>query len=114
MAGSGVPVLQGSLDGLILKTLSWAPMHGFGVARWLRQVTDDALNLEEGTLYPALYRMENRGWIKSEWRLTENNRRAKYYHLTAAGRQQLTREAENWSRFVTAVAKVFSATCEPA
>lgn len=114
MASSGVPVLQGSLDGLILKTLSWAPMHGFGVARWLRQVTDDALNLEEGTLYPALYRMENRGWIKSEWRLTENNRRAKYYHLTAAGRHQLTREAENWGRFVAAVAKVFSATCEPA
>jgi transcriptional regulator len=98
----------------VLKTLSWEPMHGFGIARWLRRVTDDALQLEEGTLYPALYRMENRGWIRAEWRLTENNRRAKYYQLTAAGRRQLTREADNWARFAEAMAKVFSAAGQPA
>lgn len=75
---------------------------------------DDALQLEEGTLYPALYRMENRGWIRAEWRLTENNRRARYYELTAAGRRQLTREADNWTRLARAMAKVFSATKQPA
>jgi len=110
----GIALLQGSLDGLVLKTLSWGPMHGFGIARWIRQITDDALSLEEGTLYPALYRMENRGWIKAEWRITENNRRAKYYQLTATGRRQLVHESENWLRFAGAVAKVFAATREPA
>jgi transcriptional regulator len=92
MTHSSVDVLQGSLDLLVLKTLSWGPMHGFGIARWLRQLTDDVLQVEEGSLYPALYRMDNRGWIKSEWRLTENNRRAKYYRLTAAGRRQFAAE----------------------
>ena len=114
MPDSSLTFLQGSLDGLVLKTLSWEPMHGFGVARWIRQTTDDALCLEEGTLYPALYRMENRGWIKAEWRLTENNRRAKYYRLTAVGRRQLAHEARNWTRFAEAVAKVFAATEQPA
>ena len=114
MPNSNLPLLQGSLDGLVLKTLSWEPMHGFGIARWLRRVTDDALHLEEGTLYPALYRMENRGWIRAEWRLTENNRRAKYYQLTAAGRRQLAREADQWHRFADAMAKVFAATEQPA
>ena len=109
MSDSSVPLLQGSLDGLVLKTLSWGPMHGFGIARWIRQTTDDALKLEEGTLYPALYRMENRGWIEAEWRLTENNRRAKYYALTTAGRRQLAQEARNWTRFADAVAKIFVA-----
>jgi PadR family transcriptional regulator len=111
---AGLPLLQGSLDGLVLKTLSWGPMHGFGIARWIRQTTDDALHLEEGTLYPALYRMENRGWIKAEWRITENNRRAKYYQLTAAGRRQLAQESRNWARFSDAVGKVFAATKQPA
>src|ERR1043165_2568569 len=83
-----VTLMQGSLDILLLKTLSWGPMHGFGIARWIQRITDDALQLEEGTLYPALYRMENRGWVKAEWGITENNRRAKYYRLTAAGRRQ--------------------------
>ncbi len=114
MAESGLTLLQGSLDGLVLKTLSWEPMHGFGIARWIRRVTDDALQLEEGTLYPALYRLENRGWIRAEWRLTENNRRAKYYQLTAAGRRQLAREADQWTRFAAAMAKVFAATEQPA
>lgn len=114
MAAAGVSVLQGSLDGLILKTLSWGPMHGFGIAKWIRQVTDDALSLEEGTLYPALYRMENRGWIRAEWRRTENNRRAKYYRLTTAGRRRLRHESESWLRFAAAVTKVFAAMREPA
>ena len=86
-------LLQGTLDVLVLRALSWGPMHGFGIARWIQRLTEDALQLEEGTLYPALYRMENRGWIKAEWRTTENNRRAKYYRLTAAGKRQLTEEA---------------------
>jgi PadR family transcriptional regulator len=101
-------LLRGSLDAIILQTLSWAPMHGLAIARWLRQVSDDALQLEEGSLYPALYRMENRGWIRSVWRTTENNRRAKYYELTAAGRRQLRAELTKWDDFVSAVGKVFA------
>jgi transcriptional regulator len=111
---STIPLLHGSLDGLVLKTLSWGPMHGFGIAKWLRQLTDDALQLEEGTLYPALYRMEDRGWIESEWGVTDNKRRAKYYRLTAKGRAQLKREAESWLHFAAAVTKVFRATRQPA
>lgn len=113
MSDSSLTLLQGSLDGLVLKTLSWRPMHGFGIARWIREITDDALSVEEGSLYPALYRMEGRGWIKAEWRVTENNRRAKYYHLTAKGRRQLARESENWLRFAAAMSKVFSAARQP-
>lgn len=111
---SAIVLMQGSLDGLVLKTLSWEAMHGFGIARWIRQVTDDAILLEEGTLYPALYRMENRGWIKGEWGISENNRRAKYYRLTPKGRAQLVRESETWLRFAAAMTKVFSATHQPA
>jgi transcriptional regulator len=113
MKRSSVDVLQGSLDLLVLKTLSWGPMHGFGIARWLRQLTDDVLQVEEGSLYPALYRMDNRGWIKSEWRLTENNRRAKYYRLTAAGRRQFAAESGEWLRFAGAMSKVLRATGQP-
>lgn len=109
MAAQPVPLLQGSLDVLVLKTLSWGPMHGFGIARWIQRVSDEALRLEEGTLYPALYRMEHRGWIKAQWRTTENNRRAKYYRLTAVGRRQLAREAEGWLRLSTAIGKVLQA-----
>jgi transcriptional regulator len=111
---SSLALLQGSLDGLVLKTLSWGPMHGYGIARWIRQLTDDALQVEEGSLYPAFYRMEERGWIAAEWGFSENNRRAKYYRLTAAGRRQLTREAATWLRFAAAMAKVFGATRQPA
>jgi PadR family transcriptional regulator PadR len=113
MPRSAVDLLQGSLDVLILKTLSWEPMHGFGIARWLRQLTDDALQVEEGSLYPALYRMENRGWIKAEWRITENNRRAKYYKLTAAGRRQFTHESSQWLRFAGVMTKVLRTTQQP-
>jgi len=78
-------------------------MHGFGIARWIQRVTDDVFQVEEGTLYPALYRMENKGWVKGEWRITENNRRAKYYRLTAAGKRQLEQHRERWSRATFAV-----------
>jgi len=113
MSRSSVELLQGSLDVLVLKTLSWGPMHGFGIARWLRQLTDDALQVEEGSLYPALYRMEHRGWIKAEWRVTENNRRAKYYKLTAAGRRQFAEESGSWLKFASTMARVLRATEQP-
>ena len=114
MPDSNVALLQGSLDLLVLKTLSWQPMHGFGIARWIQRLTDDTLQVEEGSLYPALYRLENRGLVKAEWGLTENNRRAKYYRLTAAGRRTLAQEAETWQRFTAAVGKVLQATEQPA
>ena len=113
MTAPSVDVLQGTLDVLVLKTLSWGPMHGYGVARWLQQITDDVLSIEEGSLYPALHRMERRGWIESEWGLSENNRRAKYYKLTPAGRRQLRVEASSWSVFAQAVSKVLTATTAP-
>jgi transcriptional regulator len=109
MAASTVDLLQGTLDVLILKTLSWGPMHGFGVARSIQRVTDDTLQIEEGSLYPALHRMERRGWIEAEWGVSENNRKAKFYRLTAAGRRQLRAEASAWEAFATAVAKVLQA-----
>jgi transcriptional regulator len=110
---ANIDLLQGTLDVLILKTLSWGPMHGYGVARWLRQITDDVLQVEEGSLYPALHRMERRGWIASEWGLSVNNRRAKFYRLTADGRKQLRAESSTWSLFALAVGKVLGATTAP-
>jgi len=101
-------LLQGTLDVLILKTLSWGPRHGYAVARWLHDTSDDALRVEEGALYPALHRMERQGWIESEWGLSENNRRAKFYQLTPAGRQQLRSKATLWSRYAAAVTKVLA------
>jgi transcriptional regulator len=114
VANDSIDLLQGSLDLLVLKTLSWGPMHGFGIARWLRQLTDDALQVEEGSLYPALYRMENKGWIASEWRVTENNRRAKYYRLTPAGRRHLTAQSNQWLRFAGLMIEVLGMREQPA
>src|SRR5204863_3410938 len=114
MARPTVDLLQGSLDVIVLQTLTWQPMHGFGIARWIQRLTEDALQVEEGSLYPALYRLENRGLVKAEWGLTENNRRAKYYRLTASGRRRLTEEADTWQRFTAAVGKVLQATEQPA
>jgi transcriptional regulator len=114
VSDANVGLLQGSLDLLVLKTLSWQPMHGFGIARWIQRLTDDALQVEEGSLYPALYRLERRGLVKAEWRLTENNRRAKYYRLTATGKRRLAEEADSWQRFTAAVGKVLQATEQPA
>lgn len=114
MARSSIDLMQGSLDVIVLKTLSWQPMHGFGIARWIQRATDDVLQVEEGSLYPSLYRMENKGWVKAEWRITENNRRAKYYKLTAAGRRQLATEQATWDTFAEAMGKIMSAPAEPA
>src|SRR3569623_230555 len=96
MARASVDLLQGTLALVVLKSLSWGPMHGFGLARWIQLTTDDVLQVEEGSLYPALYRMENRGWIKAQWALTENGRRAKYYKLTTTGKRQLETESRSW------------------
>ena len=102
-------LVQGTLDVLILKTLSWGPRHGYAVARWLHDTSGDVLRVEEGALYPALHRLERRGWIESEWGLSENNRRAKYYQLTRQGRQQLRAKASSWARYAGAVSKVLAA-----
>lgn len=103
---SRMELLQGTLDVLILKTLSWGAMHGYAVARWIRERSGDALLVEEGALYPALHRMEKRGWIESEWGVSENGRRAKFYQLTVQGRQQLAAEVSLWSRYSAAVTSV--------
>jgi transcriptional regulator len=99
-------LLQGTLDVLILKTLSWGPRHGYGVAKWLEDTTDAAFAIEEGSLYPALYRMEKKGWIEAEWGTSELGRKAKFYALTPAGRARLRSELQQWRRFTTAVGKV--------
>jgi transcriptional regulator len=109
MAPSRSPLLQGTLDFLVLKTLSWGPRHGYAIARWIEQVTDDALRVEEGSLYPALYRMEKRGWIDAEWGKSEIGQRIKIYSLTAKGRTQLRTEMAQWSQFSAAVAKLMDA-----
>ena len=103
MADANVEVLRGTLDLLILKAVSWGPTHGYGVARWIEQATDDVLRIEEGSLYPALHRLEVRGWIESAWGSSANNRRAKFYTLTPKGRSQLRLEAATWTRFAQAV-----------
>ncbi len=105
--GKGNPdVLQGTLDLLILKTLARGPQHGYGIACHIQQVSDEVLRVEEGSLYPALHRIEQAGWINAEWGTSDNNRRAKYYRLTAMGRKQLAKEEENWGQLTRAVAKV--------
>ncbi len=102
-------LLRGTLDTLILKTLGWGPRHGYGIARWLEQRTEDTLRIEEGSLYPALYRLERRGLVTSEWGKSELGRRAKYYRLTKEGTAQLHRETQDWERFAAAVSRVLLA-----
>jgi PadR family transcriptional regulator PadR len=114
VARTTVDLLQGTLDLIVLKTLSWGPMHGFGIARWIQRTTEDVLQVEEGSLYPALYRMENRAWIKAQWALTENGRRAKYYKLTALGRRQLAAESKTWEQVSGAIGKIMTAKRQPA
>ena len=99
-------VLQGTLDLLILKTLESEPMHGYGLASRIEHMSDELLRVEEGSLYPALHRIEQTGWIRSEWKRSENGHRAKYYHLTRAGRMQLATEEERWHNLTSGVAKV--------
>ena len=103
-------VLQGTLDMLILKALSLEPMHGWGAAQRIQQISEDVLTLNQGSLYPALHRLEHRGWIASEWGVSENNRRAKYYRLTATGRRQLEDEETMWRTFSRAVDLVLAAS----
>lgn len=104
-----LPLLQGTLDLLVLRALTWGPRHGYGVARWIAETSDEALRVEDRALYVALHRMEDRGWIEAEWGQSENNRRAKYYQLTPAGRRQLSHETARWSEYAAAVFKVLGA-----
>ena len=99
-------LLPGTLDLLLLKALSLEPMHGYGIAQRLRQISGDVFQIEEGTLYPALQKLLAKGWVAGEWKQTENNRRARYYKLTAAGRKQLVREHSKWADFVSAVGRI--------
>jgi len=103
---SSIDLLQGTLDLLILKTLAPGPMHGWGIAQRIQQVSEEALTVGQGSLYPALHRLEYKGWILAEWSASENNRKAKFYSLTPAGRKQLKVEVENWDRLTTAIALV--------
>ncbi|MGH9795947.1 MAG: PadR family transcriptional regulator [Candidatus Acidiferrales bacterium] len=109
-----VDLLQGSLDLLILKAVSLGPLHGYGVLVRIQQLSREAFEIPQGSLYPALYRLEHRGWIASEWGESDNNRKAKYYRLTAAGRKQLRVETEEWNRMTLAVANVLHSTAEEA
>ena len=109
MAESDLELIRGTFDLLILKTLAWGPMHGLGVLRWIETVTEQRLMIEEGALYPALHRLEQRGWVSAEWGYSESNRKAKYYRLTPRGRKQLTTELSRWSRYTEAVAMVIAA-----
>lgn len=102
-------LLHGTLDALVLKTLAGAPRHGYGIGRFIEDTTDEAVIVEEGSLYPALYRMERRGWIEAEWGTSELGRRAKFYRLTDQGRAQLATETATWQRFATGVSKVLLA-----
>ncbi|MGH7481662.1 MAG: PadR family transcriptional regulator [Longimicrobiales bacterium] len=103
-------VLRGTLDLLILKTLALEPLHGWGISQRIQQISRDALRVGQGSLYPALQRMEERGWIDSEWRTTEQNRRAKYYELTASGRRALGQETKSWRGYVEAVELILRTT----
>jgi transcriptional regulator len=99
---------------MILKALSWGPTHGYGLTKWIRRTTDGALEVEDGALYPALHRLERRGWITADWGISENNRKAKYYALTLEGRRQLRSELSAWERFSEAVWKIVHSTEQPA
>ncbi len=108
MAPTRSDLLQGTLDVLVLKTLSNGPMHGWGISQRIQQVSEDVLAVNQGSLYPGLHRLEEKGWIAAEWGNSENNRRARYYSLTRAGRRQLAEETETWERFAAAVARVLA------
>jgi PadR family transcriptional regulator PadR len=113
MAGAAddkrLELLQGTLDMLVLRTLQWGPQHGHGIGQAIRTQSDDLLRVETGSLYPALHRLEKRGWLKGEWGVSEANQRAKYYRLTPAGKAQLLREQDRWSLLVDAIARVMKA-----
>jgi PadR family transcriptional regulator PadR len=102
--------LYGTVELLVLKALSWEPSHGFGISRWIELVSDDEVSVQEGSLYPALYRLENEGWIEAEWGVSENGRRAKFYALTPLGRKMLRAEESRWTKFVATMGRVLAAT----
>jgi PadR family transcriptional regulator, regulatory protein PadR len=106
MAHAPNELLHGTLETLILKTVARGPIHGYGIARWLEDTTGDVLRIEDGSLYPALYRMDQRGWIEAEWGTSDGGRRAKFYRITAAGRRRLAVSTQEWARFAGAVSKV--------
>ena len=108
MPSSRSTMLHGTLEALILKTLTWGPRHGYAIARWIEETTDDAIQPEEGSLYPALYRMEKKGLLASKWGRSELDRRAKFYELTAKGRARLTEEVEAWTAFSQAVSQILT------
>lgn len=110
MSKDKTDLLQGTLDMLILKALQLGPMHGFGISVLIRQMSKDVLQVEQGSLYPALYRLEEQGWIASEWGVSDNNRKAKFYHLSSDGRRQLVQERSNWERLSGAVNAVLKTT----
>ena len=110
MANQKTDLLQGTLDMLILKALQLGPMHGFGISVLIRQMSREILQVEQGSLYPALYRLEDQGWIESEWGFSDNNRKAKFYKLTSAGRKQLVEERSNWERLSAAINTVLKTT----
>ena len=105
MFANDTGLLQGTLELLVLKTLSWGPMHGYGIASWIETATDEVLRVEEGSLYPALYRMVQKGWIKGEWGSSDNNRRAKFYRLTRTGEREFEEQANGWVRLSGAVSR---------
>lgn len=110
MPGRSKDRIYGTLEALVLKTLAVGPRHGYGIARWIEESTSGVIQVEEGSLYPALYRMEKRGWIQAEWSVSELNRRVKVYQLTPDGRRQLRAETTEWERFATAVSGILLAT----
>jgi len=113
MKKASLEVVRGTLDVLILRALSWGPQHGYAVSQWIRDRTEEELLVEEGALYPALYRMESKGWIEAEWGSSDNNRRAKFYALTPEGRRRLKQELDTWQRYTQAVSRILSATAGP-
>ncbi|HJU87967.1 MAG TPA: PadR family transcriptional regulator [Gemmatimonadaceae bacterium] len=113
MSDADLDLLRGTLDLMILKALSWGPKHGLAVLRWIEETTQDTLQIEEGALYPSLHRMEQRGWLEAEWGVTERNRKAKFYRLTAMGRRKLASEVSKWTRYSRAVGLVVAARATP-
>ena len=114
MTATSLDLLQGTLDVLVLRALSWGPMHGYAVARFINRGSDGTFKVLDGALYTSLHRMEERGWVESEWGNSETGKRAKFYRLTTAGRRAVRSETTNWNDYVAAVARVLSATPEPA
>jgi transcriptional regulator len=112
--GEALPLLKGTLDLLVLKTLSWSEMHGFGISSWLERQSSGALAVDDSALYQALHRLEERGHVAARWGMTENNRRARYYRLTAAGRRHLQAETDTWMRYARSVGGILALTTRPA